>query len=75
MLNWIGGEIDDRNVITVHHGGTLEWGSKLSKKLSQPSSFDNTISNGTVLGFCTGARDNMLTLGRHETILSPINTP
>ena len=36
MLNWIGGhvDVDNANVVTIHQGGTVRRGVKLTQKLA-----------------------------------------
>ena len=43
---------------------------ELPKKLAQPAALDDGVGDGTVLCFSTGARDNVLTLGRprHQVV-------
>jgi hypothetical protein len=63
MLDWVAGEIYSTDVVTVDQGGTARWVAKFKKKLTQPSSFSNTIRYSTIFGLGAGAGDRMLTLG------------
>jgi hypothetical protein len=63
MLDWVAGEIYSTDVVTVGQGGTARWVAKIKKKLTQPSSFSNTIRHSTIFGLGAGAGDRMLTLG------------
>ena len=45
MLNWVGGhvDVDDANVVTIHQGGTVRRGVKLTQKLAFGGPGDETI--------------------------------
>jgi hypothetical protein len=65
MLNEIGGEVHDANVVTVDESAARWWSLELMQELAQPGGLSHTIGDGMILGF--GARDQ-------ETRLSPRNT-
>jgi hypothetical protein len=64
MLNWIGGHVDSRHIVTVDKCGGVKRAMELLKKLTEPTTLRNSMSYNTVLYFCTGARNRSLTLGR-----------
>jgi hypothetical protein len=64
MLNWIGGHVDSRHIVTVDKCGGVKRAMELLKKLTEPTALRNSMSYSTVLCFCTGARNCSLTLGR-----------
>jgi hypothetical protein len=64
MLNRVGGEVHSTNVVAVNKCGLGEWAMELSQELLKPRRLCDTVSNSTVLRLSTGARDNLLPLGR-----------
>jgi hypothetical protein len=54
MLNWVGGEVDNTDVITIDHSGAAKRMVKLLQKLSQPASLSNTICHSPTLRLSTG---------------------
>jgi hypothetical protein len=36
MMNWIGGEVDSRNVVAVNDGGLVDGAGELKKELAKP---------------------------------------
>jgi hypothetical protein len=64
MLNRVGGEVHDADVVAVDERALGEWTVKLSQELSEPGRFSYAVSNNPVLCLSTRARDNWLSLGR-----------
>jgi hypothetical protein len=64
MLNWVGGEVNCTDVVTINDGGSAKGATKLTKQLTQPTCFCNTICHGTILCFSTRAGYCGLALGR-----------
>jgi hypothetical protein len=64
MLHWIGQHVDGRDVVAVDKCSHGERTMELLKKLTKPAALSHRMSDGSVLGFSTGAQDGGLTLGR-----------
>jgi hypothetical protein len=64
MLNGVGGEVHDVDVVTVDESAARWCCLKLMQERAQPSGLSHTIGNGTVLGFGAGAGNDSLPLGR-----------
>jgi hypothetical protein len=64
MMNWIGGEVDGRNVVAVHNSGLVDGTGELKKELSKPRALSDGVGHGAILNLGTGTRDCMLPLGR-----------
>jgi hypothetical protein len=64
MLNRVGGEVHDADVVAVDERALGEWTVKLSQELSEPGRLSHAVSNNPVLCLNTRARDNWLSLGR-----------
>jgi hypothetical protein len=62
VLNWVGGEVDDADVVAVDEDGRLQRVMQLLEKLLQPGSFSNAIWNSPILGFRAGPGDGRLPL-------------
>jgi hypothetical protein len=71
MLNGVGGEIHDADVVTVDKDASRRRGLELVEQLSQPSGLNHTVGNGTILDLSAGAGDNGLALGRPENQVVP----
>jgi hypothetical protein len=64
MLNEVGGEVHDTDVVTVDES-VAQWQSlDLMQELAQPGGLSHTIGDGTVLSFGAGAGDDSLPLDR-----------
>jgi hypothetical protein len=63
MLDWIGGEINSTDVVTINDGSSAERAAKLTKQLTQPTSLCDTICNGAILSLSTRTGYCCLTLG------------
>jgi len=63
MLNRVGGEVNDADIIAVDHYSTTEWAAKLYQKLAQPAGFGDSIRDCSIFRLCTGPRHCRLTLG------------
>jgi hypothetical protein len=64
MLNGVGGEVHDVDVVTVDESAARWRSLELMQKLAQPGGLSHTIGDGTVLSFSAGAGDDNLPLGR-----------
>lgn len=63
MMYWIGGHIHSRNIVAENDSGLRGRDGKLTKQLTQPNTIGDSIGDRAVLRFCTGSRDNSLSLG------------
>jgi hypothetical protein len=63
MLNGVGGEVHNVDVVAVDKGTPRRRGLKLVEQLLQPSGLSHAVGNGTILGLSTGAGDDGLPLG------------
>jgi hypothetical protein len=73
MLNGIGREIHDADIITVDEGAPRQWGLELVEQLTQPGHLSHAVGNSTILGLSVGAGDDDLLLRRPGNKLSPRN--
>jgi hypothetical protein len=64
MLNGVGGEVHDADVVVVDKGAMRRRGLELVEQLSQPSDLSHVVGNGTILGLSAGAGHDSLPLGR-----------
>jgi hypothetical protein len=71
MLNGVGGEVHDADVVTVDESAARWWSLELMQELAQPGGLSHTIGDGMVLGFGTGEGDDSLPLGRPEDQVVP----
>jgi hypothetical protein len=71
MLNEVGGEVHDADVVTVDKGAPRRQGLELVEQLSQPSGPSHAVGNGTILGLGAGAGDDGLPLGRSGNQVVP----
>jgi hypothetical protein len=71
MLNEVGGEVHDADVVTVNKGAPRRRDMKLMEQLSQPSGLSYTVGNGTILDLSAGAGDDDLSLGRPGNQIVP----
>jgi hypothetical protein len=71
MLNEVGGELHDADVVTVDKGAPRRQGLELVEQLSQPSDPSHAVGNGTILGLGAGAGDDGLPLGRSGNQVVP----
>jgi hypothetical protein len=49
MLNGVGGEVDNVDVVMVDVSTIRQWGKELLEELSYPTSFRHVVGLGTVL--------------------------
>jgi hypothetical protein len=70
MLKWIRGHVDGGHIVTIYKCGGAKWSMKFLKKLTKPTTLNNSMGNFTVLGLCTRAGDSSLVLGgsRDKTV-------
>jgi hypothetical protein len=64
MLNEIGGEVHDADIVTVDKSAPRRQGLELMEQLMQPSGLSHAVGNSTILGLSAGAGDDGLPLGR-----------
>jgi hypothetical protein len=64
MLNGVGGEVHNTDIVAVHKCALRRQGLELVKQLTQSSGLSHAICNGTILGLSAGAGDDGLPLGR-----------
>jgi hypothetical protein len=64
MLNRVGGEVHDADVVAVDERALGERAVKLSQELSEPGGLSHAVSNNPVLRLSTQAKDNRLPLER-----------
>jgi hypothetical protein len=64
MLNGVGGEVHDIDVVAVDKGAPRRRGLELVEQLSQPSGLSHAVGNGTILGLSAGTGDDSLPLGQ-----------
>jgi hypothetical protein len=64
MLNGVGGEVHNTDVIAVNESAARWWSLELMQEMAQPGGLSHTIGDGTVLGFGARAGDDNLPLGR-----------
>jgi hypothetical protein len=63
MLNRVAGHVDSADIITKDDGCGTERAMKLVKKLTKPTTLSHSVSDSTILGRSTGARNCSLALG------------
>jgi hypothetical protein len=63
VLNRVGGEVDDTDVIVVDESDLRERGMELLEELSEPTSFGHSTGHGTVLSLDTRPGHDVLPLG------------
>jgi hypothetical protein len=63
MLNGVGGEVHDANIVVVDEGAPRWRGLKLVEQLTQLSGLSHTVGNGMILGLSAGEGDDGLPLG------------
>jgi broad specificity phosphatase PhoE len=51
VLNWIGGQINNRNIVTVYHSGPVNGLLEFLQDLANPARLGNNMGNITVLCF------------------------
>jgi hypothetical protein len=71
MLNEVGGEVHDADVVTVDKGAPRRQGLELVEQLSQPSGPSHVVGNDTILGLGAVAGDDGLPLGRSGNQVVP----
>jgi hypothetical protein len=71
MLNGVGGEVHDADIIAVDEGAPRQWGLELVEQLTQPGGLSHIVNNGMILGLGAGAGDNGLPLGTGKPSCPP----
>jgi hypothetical protein len=74
MLNGIGGEVHDIDIIAVDKCAPRRRSLELVEQLTQPGGLNHTVGNGTILGLNARAGDDSLPLGRPGNQVVPRNT-
>jgi hypothetical protein len=74
MLNGIGGEVHDIDIIAVDKCAPRRRSLELVEQLTQPGGLSHTVGNGTILGLNARAGDDSLPLGRPGNQVVPRNT-
>jgi hypothetical protein len=64
MLNGVGGEVHDADIVAVDEGAPRWRDLELVEQLTQPGGLSHAIDNNMILGLSTGAGDDGLPLGR-----------
>jgi hypothetical protein len=62
ILNGVGGEVHDANIVAVDKCAPRWWGLELVEQLTQPSGLSHAVCNDTILGLSAGAGDDGLSL-------------
>jgi hypothetical protein len=62
MLNKVGEEVDDDDVVTVNQSGPRQADVQLHKQLIKPTRFCHAVGHDAVLRLRTRMRDDVLTL-------------
>jgi hypothetical protein len=75
MLNGVGGEVHDADIVTVDKGAPRRHGLELMEQLSQPIGLSHTVGNDTILDLSAGAGDDGLPLGRPGNQVVPPGIP
>jgi hypothetical protein len=75
VLDWVGGEVNGTDVVTINNGGTAERAAKLTKQLSQPTGFSDAICHASILGLSTRTGHCCLTLGRPRFVTKEHSIP
>ena len=63
MMNWIGGHIHRRHIVTEDDRGLGEVAVELAKQLTKPDAISDRIGDGAIFRLRTRARDGGLSLG------------
>jgi hypothetical protein len=71
MLNGVGGEVHDANIVAVDKCAPRRRGLELVEQLTQPCGLSHAVGNGTILGLSAGAGDDGITLGRPRNQVVP----
>jgi hypothetical protein len=74
MLNGIGGEVHDTDIIAVDKCAPRRRSLELVEQLTQPGGLSHAVGNGTILGLNARAGDDGLPLGRPGNQVVPRNT-
>lgn len=64
MMNGVGGEVDNRNVVTEDNNSLVNWTRELGEKLTKPGVLDDDVGHGAILSLSARARDSGLSLRR-----------
>jgi hypothetical protein len=70
MLNGVDGEIHGTNIVAVDKCAPRRRRLELMEQLTKPCGLSHAISNGAILGLCTGAGDDGSSFGRpgHQVV-------
>jgi hypothetical protein len=64
MLNRIGGEVHDADIVAVDKCAPRRRGLELMEQLTQPSGISHAVCNGMILSLSAGAGDDGLPLSQ-----------
>lgn len=64
VMNWVGGDIHNGDVVTKNNGSLQKSAAELTKKLPQPYTVSDYVRHRTVFCLGAGARDGCLSFGR-----------
>jgi hypothetical protein len=62
VMNGVGGEVDDADIVTVDQSDSRQGAMKLHKQLSKPTRRCHAVGHGMVLRLIARTGDNVLTL-------------
>jgi hypothetical protein len=63
MLNGVGGEVDDADVVAVDESVVWQRSMELLNELPEPTSFSHVVDHGAILSLGARLGDNVLALG------------
>jgi hypothetical protein len=63
MLNGVGGEVDDADVVTVDKSARRQRGMELMEELSDLTSFGHAVGHDAILSLGARSGDDVLPLG------------
>jgi hypothetical protein len=63
VLNMVGGEIDDVDVVTVDESALWQQSMELLEELPEPTNFSHAVGHDAILILGTRSRDDVLILG------------
>jgi hypothetical protein len=64
MMNGVGGEVDNRDVVAEDDSSLVNRAGELGEKLTKPRTLSNCIGHSMIFSLSAGPRDGVLVLGR-----------